>query len=138
MIGTEREDTFVRQHRWAAITTLRKHGTPSTSLVAYAADGDDIVISVTEDRLKVRTIDRDPRVSVCVISNHEPFNYVTIEGNATIERENVRPATELVMNSLEAINYPQPPDLDEWIRQQRRVIIRVQPGQVHSVIRERS
>ena len=135
MIGNEREDTFVRNHRWAAITTLRNDGSPSTSLVAYGVEDDTIVISVTADKLKARTIENDPRVTVCVVSNAEPFNYVTIEGDATIQRENVRPSTERVFENIGAAGYNSPEDLDTWIEEQERVIIRVQPRRVHGVIR---
>lgn len=137
MIGNEKQDAFVREHRWAAVTTLRQDGSPSTSLVAYAADGDEVVMSVTNDKLKVRTIEADPRVTVCVISNAEPFNYVTIEGRAEIQRDGVRATTEQVFASLKPTGFQEPDDLDAWIEEQGRVIIRVRPVRVHGVIRER-
>lgn len=137
MIGKEHHDAFVREHRWAVVTTLRADGSPSTSMVAYAVDGDELVMSVTEDRLKVRTIDRDARVTVCVISNAEPFNYVTVEGDASIQRGDVRAATDLVFDALRPTGYAVPDDIDAWIREQGRVIIRVRPRRVHGVIRRR-
>ena len=47
-------------------------------MVAYARDGDDLVISTPGAAFKTLCIERDPRVSFCVINNAEPFNYVTL------------------------------------------------------------
>ena len=135
MIGNSQFDQFLTDHRWCVVTTLRRDGSASSSLNAYARDGDDLVISTQAHRLKVKTLEHDPRITVCVISNGEPFNYVTVEGRAEIERADIGRATRLVFASLAAIGYPQPPDLDQWMREQHRVILRVHPGRVSGVIR---
>ena len=36
---------FVHSHRWAVLTTLRAAGDPVSSVVAYAVDGDELVVS---------------------------------------------------------------------------------------------
>ena len=56
MIGTEAFDRFVSENRWAVITTVRKSGQPSSSVVAYAREDDTIVVSTTAPTLKVRTL----------------------------------------------------------------------------------
>jgi PPOX class probable F420-dependent enzyme len=93
MIGTPEFDAFVSDHRWAVVTTLRKDGSASSSMNAYARDGDDLVISTQAHRLKTRTLDNDPRITVCVISNKEPFNFVSVEGRAQVQREDITEAT---------------------------------------------
>ena len=136
MIGDDQEhDQFISDHRWASLTTLRRNGNPSTSLVAYARDGDEIVISTPGGTFKRSSIERDPRVSLCVISNQEHFNFVTIEGTATIESEDILADTEKVFANIEASGYPKPPNLPEWLEKQHRVIIRIKPERVSGVIR---
>ncbi len=38
-------DEFITAHRWATLTTLRTSGSPVSSIIAYARDGDTLVIS---------------------------------------------------------------------------------------------
>jgi PPOX class probable F420-dependent enzyme len=135
MIGTAQLDEFVANHRWAVVTTLRKDGTPSSSVNAYAREGDTLVISTQAHRLKVKTLENDPRITVCVISNREPFNFVTVEGTCVIERENIAEPTRTVFRNLAPTGYQPPEDLEEWMREQHRVILRVTPVRVSGVIR---
>jgi PPOX class probable F420-dependent enzyme len=135
MIGTEQFDRFISEHRWAVVTTLRRDGSPSSSMNAYARDGDQLVISTQGHRLKTRTLEHDPRIVVCVINNHEPFNYVSVEGECEVQREGILEATRLVFKSLSAVGYPEPPDIEKWMREQGRVILRVTARHVHGVIR---
>jgi len=36
---------FVAEHRWAVLTHLKRDGAPASSVVAYAVDGDTLVVS---------------------------------------------------------------------------------------------
>jgi PPOX class probable F420-dependent enzyme len=135
MLGNEQLDAFVSAHRWAVITTLRASGQASSSVVAYARQGDELVVSTPEGRLKTRTLQRDPRVTLCIISNAEPFNYVTVEGRASVDREGLLEATRAVFANIADTGYQEPEDLAKWIRDDRRVIIRIRAERVHGVIR---
>ena len=137
MIGTPEFDRFLSEHRWCVVTTLRRDGSPSSSVNAYAREGDQLRISTQAHRLKVRTIERDPRVAVTVISNAEPFNFVTVEGTAEIQREEIIEPTRRVFANLAATGYREPGDLERWLKEQGRVIIRVTPTRVSGVIRPR-
>lgn len=135
MIGTESFDRFVSENRWAVVTTLRASGQPSSSIVAYARDGDALVVSTTAPTLKVRTLERDPRVTVTVFNDAAPFNFVAIEGRAEIERERLEAATHLVFENIKGSGFTEPEDLPAWLEAQRRVILRIRPERVSGVIR---
>lgn len=136
MIGDDVQfDAFVGEHRWAVLTTLRSDGSASSSMVAYARDGGTLVVSTPAGTLKVRTLRADPRVTLTVISNAEPFNFVTIEGAATLETDGLTESTRLVFANLTDVGYAEPEDLDGWIANDDRVIIRVHPQRVSGVIR---
>ena len=136
MIGATSEiDEFVTAHRWAVITTLRSSGHPSNSVVAYARDGDTLVVSTPGGTLKHRTLTKDSRVTLTIICNAEPFNFVTIEGEAEIESGDIVEATRLVFQNIADTGYEEPEDLAGWIETQSRVIIRVHPERVTAVIR---
>ncbi len=135
MLGTEAFDRFVSEHRWAVITTVRKSGQPSSSIVAYARDGDTLVVSTTAPTLKVRTLERNPMVTITVFNDAAPFNFVTIEGHAEIEREGLEPATHLVFENIKGSGFTEPEDLSGWLESQRRVILRIHAERVSGVIR---
>ncbi len=128
-------DAFVTNHRWAVLTTLRKTGGPVSSVIAYAREGDELVVSTPGDRFKVTSIAADDRVNLCIISNAEPFNFVAIEGKAIIQRDNLVPATKAVFDAIQGTGYSQPADLAAWIAREKRVVLRIVPVRVSAVIR---
>jgi PPOX class probable F420-dependent enzyme len=135
MIGRAEFDRFVDENRWCVVTTLRKDGTPASSVNAYARMGDQLVISTQAHRLKTKTLENDPRITVLVINNQEPFNYVSVEGTAEVMREGIVEATKAVFANLAGTGYTEPPEIEQWIKEQGRVILRVTPARVSGVIR---
>ena len=136
MIGSNPKfDQFITDHRWANLTCLRQDGTPVNSLVAYAREGDTLVVSTPGATFKRRAIARDARVSLCAFSDAAPFNFVAVEGRAVIETEQLEAATRAVFANIEGSGFTQPADLPAWLRSQARVIIRIHPTRVSGVIR---
>jgi PPOX class probable F420-dependent enzyme len=136
MIGNDPKlDQFITDNRWAVVTTLRKSGMPSSTWVAYARDGDTLVISTPGYTVKRKTLDRDPRVAVCCTNENAPFNFVTVEGKATVEKDNLVAMTKLVFQAIKGSGYDEPEDLQGWLDSQQRVILRIHPEKVYGVIR---
>jgi PPOX class probable F420-dependent enzyme len=136
MIGSNPQwDEFITQHRWAVLTTLRNDGQPNSSVVAYARDGDELVISTPGGTFKRARVESDGRVNLCVVSNAEPFNFVAIEAIATVTRENLLQDTQKVFANIADTGYAEPEDLPAWLESQQRVILRLRPERVYGVIR---
>ncbi len=136
MIGDEKVvDDFVSAHRWAVFTTLRDNGMPVNSIVAYARDADDLVISTPDNTFKVTSISQDSRVNMCILSDAEPFDYVAVEGRAVVQYTDIERATRLVFDNLREHGYSTPDNITEWLQKQRRAVIRVSPERVYGVIR---
>ncbi len=136
MIGTdEKLDQFITDHRWGVITTLRANGQPSSSFVAYARDGDTILVSTPGGTFKRTCLDRDPRVTICVTTNQEPFNFVTVEGRAEIQTEDIVEPTRKVFAAIADTGFKEPDDFEGWLEKQKRVVIRIQAERVSGVIR---
>ncbi len=136
MIGNNKLfDAFVSDHRWAVLTSLRKDGRPVSSLVAYAREGDQLVVSTPGATFKRLTIERDARVNMCVLSSSEPFNYVSIEAEAAIETDHLIESTRRILLKIAGSGFEQPDDLEAWLKQQARVILRISPQRVSGVIR---
>lgn len=72
---------------FVALTTLRKDGSAHSTTMWAKRDEDAIVFSTVEQRQKAKHIARDPRVTVNLFDPDNPYNYVTVEGVASMTRE---------------------------------------------------
>ena len=57
------------------------------SCVYYVMDGEDILVSSMLGRSKPKAVAGDGRVSLCVLDENWPPNYITVYGNAVVEVE---------------------------------------------------
>lgn len=128
-------DTFISDHRWAVLTSLRQGGQPVSSVVAYARDGDTLVISTPGGTFKRRSLDRDPRATLCILTNSEPFNFVSVEGLVDVETDDLVEDTRRVFRNIADAGWQEPEDLEGWLRNQKRVILRLRAERVYGVIR---
>lgn len=129
------QDQFLTDHRWAVLTTLRKDGQPVSSVVAYAREDDTLIVSTPGTTFKRRSLARDPRATLCVISNSEPFNFVSVEGRVEIQTDDLEAGTRRVFAAIADIGYETPEDLAGWLKAQQRVLLRLHPERVTGVIR---
>ena len=72
---------------YAVLATVNPDGSPQSSVVWVGRDGDDLLFSTVEGRVKHRNMRRDPRVSVSVIDSSDPENYVELRGRVTMTRD---------------------------------------------------
>jgi len=129
------QEKFIDDYRWAVLTTLRADGHPVSSVVAYARDGDTLVVSTPGMTFKRRSLDHDARATLCIIPNAEPINFVSVEGRVSVESENLAENTRLVFQNISDTDYQEPEDLAGWLESQQRVILRLRPERVYGVIR---
>ena len=58
------------------------------SVVYYVpTDDDELLISTTDERAKARAVERDPKVSLCVVDERWPFAYLQVYADATVDRD---------------------------------------------------
>jgi PPOX class probable F420-dependent enzyme len=69
---------------YAVLATLNADGSPQTSAMWIGRDGDDLLFSTVEGRVKHRNMLRDPRISVTVLDAADAENYVELRGNVTM------------------------------------------------------
>lgn len=137
MIGTPEQDAFVRSNKWAVVTTLRADGSPTNSVIFYALDGDTILFSTTSDRLKARTIRDDPRVAITVLDEGKPFGYVTLEGNASLQHDDIVPGHVAINKAMRGGDFTPPDDYADRLAAQERLLVRLTPTRVHGVTNRR-
>jgi len=76
---------FLRPRHHAILLTTRRDGRPQASPVSCGVDADGrIVVSTYPARAKTRNAERDPRVSVVVLSDDWNGPWVQVEGTAEV------------------------------------------------------
>ena len=76
---------FVREHRTAVFGYGRRDDGPAMTVLYYLMDGDDLLISTMLARGKAKAVQRDPKVSLCVLDENWPPTYITLFCDAVIE-----------------------------------------------------
>jgi len=103
----------------AVLATSNADGRPQSSVIFVKRDGDTIVFSTVEGRLKTRNMRRDPRVSLLVASN--PGRYVEIRGSVEIAADPEKVLLhEMYARYMGGATPPPEPDAE-------RLIVRIVP-----------
>jgi PPOX class probable F420-dependent enzyme len=71
----------------AVLVTVRPDGRPHAVPVWFALDGDDLLVSISENSVKGRDLLHDPRVAVLVDDETPPYAFVMVEGVAEMSRD---------------------------------------------------
>jgi PPOX class probable F420-dependent enzyme len=122
---------FVREHRTCVFGYARQEHGPAMTIVYYVVDGDDLLISTMAARGKAKAIERDPRVSLCVLDENWPPTYLQVYGRAVLERDEAQ-AADVLRQVVELMaGEPVPPErvgqIAEMAREEGRVVLRVTP-----------
>ena len=76
---------FLRENHRAILSTFRADGRPQLSPVAVGVDAEGrAVVSSRETAFKVKNLRRDPRASVCVVSDNWYGGWLQADGTASI------------------------------------------------------
>lgn len=76
---------FLRTRHRGVLMTTRSNGRPQMSPVTCGVDPEHrIVVSSYPQRAKVSNVRRDPRVSICVVSDDWNGPYVQVDGHAQV------------------------------------------------------
>jgi PPOX class probable F420-dependent enzyme len=118
-------DFLAPRHRAILITT-RADGRPQSSPITSGVDAEGrIVVSSYPERAKVSNLRRDPRVSVCVLSDDWNGPWVQVDGTAEVL--DLPDALEPLIDYYRSIS-GEHPDWDEYreaMRRQGKSLIRV-------------
>lgn len=119
---------FVRPRHHLLLVTARSDGRPQVSPVAGGVDDvGRIVISTYPGRAKTRNAERDPRVSVCVLSDDWNGPWVQVDGTAEVLH--MPEAEDALVDYFRCIA-GEHPDWDEYraaMRLQGKSLLRVTP-----------
>ena len=115
---------FVREHHRGVLATQRSDGRPQLSLVLVAVDDQGrLAVSSREPAFKVRNLRREPRASICVMSDEFFGRWVQVDGTASIV--SLPEAMEPLVDHYRSLA-GEHPDWDDYRRameRERRVVI---------------
>ena len=69
-----------RGRNFAAVTTLLPDGTPMTQPMWVDADDEHLLLNTEEERQKTRNVRRDPRITVTIWDDDDPYVYGEVRG----------------------------------------------------------
>jgi PPOX class probable F420-dependent enzyme len=117
---------FIREHHQAVMLTYRGNGSPQLSPVACNVDADGrVVVSTRETALKTKNLRRDPRASLCVLTDGFYGEWIQVDGTAEVV--SLPDAMELLVDYYRT-TAGEHPDWDDYraaMERERRVMVRI-------------
>lgn len=121
----ERAKQWLDAVEFVTLSTLMKDGQPHLSVLWAAREGDDVVMATVIGRLNHTNLARDPRATVLLSPQGDPYSYVEVRGTVTLTEEGGR---ELIDDLHEKYRGSRPYPLDT--HGEVRVKIRLTPTKV--------
>ena len=101
------------------------------TVVYYVPVGDELLVSTMADRSKPKAVERDGRVSMCILDENWPVTYLQVYGNAVVDRDEDLAADVLTkvigLMAGEEVPPERHPQIAQLARDEARVVIRVRP-----------
>lgn len=127
-IPDEFQDLFEKK-TFAHVATLMDDETPHVTpvWVDYDADRDRVLFNTARGRLKVRNLERTPKIGVSMTDPDDPYRFVSVRGEveAIIEDGAVDHIDELARRYMDVDEYPNKGD-----EAGARVIVEIRPDHV--------
>jgi PPOX class probable F420-dependent enzyme len=117
---------FIRSNHHGVMATTRADGRVAMSPITCNVDGAGrVVVSTRETAMKVRHLEREPHVAVCVLNDAFFGEWVQVEGDAEIVH--LPEAMEGLVEYYRSIS-GEHPDWDDYraaMERERRVLVRI-------------
>jgi PPOX class probable F420-dependent enzyme len=118
---TEKHLDLLRGKNFAVVATVGDDGHPQTSVVWIDTDGENVVFNTTNARAKGRNLRSNPRVSISIWDNDDPYKYLEVEGDASLDENGAGEHINDLSHKYSGIDFHTPTN---------RVIVRVKPDRV--------
>ncbi len=121
--------SLLRQPSNCYLVTLMPDGSPQVTQTWVDTDGLHVIINTVEGYVKIRNIERDPRVAVAIVDPSDPFRYFQVRGRVVASTTDGG-AAHIEMLSRKYTGEPYP-----WYggRDQVRVIISIEADAITSM-----
>lgn len=127
----EQRRAFVEKHRTAIFGYNRRQDGPAMTVVYYVIDGDDILVSTMAARAKAKAVERNPKVSLCVLDEQWPPTYMQVYCDAKVETDHDGNVDLAMRIAGLMAGQPMPeevrPMIAEGVTRENRVVLRLTP-----------
>jgi PPOX class probable F420-dependent enzyme len=124
------EDTvrLAKGKNLATVVTLMPDGQPQALLTWVDTDGEHLLVNTEPQRQRARNIRRDPRITVLIHSDQDPWDWSEVRGRVvgTVEGAEAREHIDELSRKYVGTDYRNP------IGPQGRVILKVIPEKVNT------
>ena len=112
----------------ATVVTLMPDGQPQALPTWIDSDGEHVLINTEPQRQRGKNIARDPRVTVLIQSNDDPWDWAEVRGTVTevVDGQEARDHIDALSRKYVGTDYANP------IGPQGRVIYKVTPTKVNT------
>jgi PPOX class probable F420-dependent enzyme len=118
---SEKQLDLLKGKNFGVVATVGEDGAPQTSVVWVDTDGENVVFNTTNARAKGRNLRHDPRVSISIWDNDDPYKYLEVEGDASLDENGAGEHINDLSLKYEGKDFHTPVN---------RVIVRVKPSRV--------
>lgn len=124
---TEAQQELLKKPNYGVLGTIRPDGTPQMTTVWVDAEDGQVLVNTAEGRWKERYLRRNPRATLYVRDEDDPYKWLSVTGRAELASEGAADHIDkLAKKYLGQDRYP-------WHREgEQRVIIRIEPERVNS------
>jgi PPOX class probable F420-dependent enzyme len=124
------EDTvrLAKGKNLATVVTLMPDGQPQALLTWVDTDGEHLLVNTEPQRQRARNIRRDPRITVLIHSDQDPWDWSEVRGRVvgTVEGAEAREHIDELSRKYVGTDYRNP------VGPQGRVILKVIPEKVNT------
>ncbi|MCU1493825.1 MAG: pyridoxamine 5-phosphate oxidase-related FMN-binding [Acidimicrobiaceae bacterium] len=113
---------LAQSKHFAALTTLLPDGQPQTQIMWVDADDEHILINTEVHRQKFKNVQRDPRATVAIFDEANPYHYAEVRGRVveTVVGDEARAHIDKLSEKYTGAPYANP-------IQSERVILKIAP-----------
>ncbi|MBV9820752.1 MAG: PPOX class F420-dependent oxidoreductase [Actinobacteria bacterium] len=117
--------TLLDVPNYVVVATSNTDGSPQTSVLWAAYDGDELLLSTIQGRKKETNWLKDPRTSVLILDRDNPFRYVEVRGSVSMSTDGGPELIERLSQAYTGQAYTGDEGTDNV-----RVVVRVRPSHV--------
>ena len=121
----QNQTQFLEQPFVGVATTLRKDGSPHSTVVWVDVDNGNLSFNTAVGRAKERHIRENPKVALTVVDPQDAYKWVSVSGDAELTTEGADPQIDrLAKKYLGKDEYP-------WRKpEEQRITVRITPEKV--------
>jgi PPOX class probable F420-dependent enzyme len=112
----------------ATVATLMLSGQPQALLTWVDTDGEHVLVNTEPQRQRARNVARDPRITVLIRSEDNPYDWVEVRGHVveTVTGDEARRHIDELARKYTGQDYAAP------VGPQGRVILKIAPDKINT------